>query len=101
MDGRPMKNIDSRWSKPFWPVLVRRRHTSPAESEPLPTGGTTQKREPSWTSKNRISTAALAFRGYDVANLGRSAELLAHRVYGPLVHGVLNEASVLCSDALK
>jgi [acyl-carrier-protein] S-malonyltransferase len=41
----------------------------------------------------RIGSTALAFRGYDVSNLGRSPELLDHRVYGPVVEGVLSEAS--------
>ena len=49
--------------------------------------------------KKRISTAAIAFRGYDVSNLGRSPELLEHPVYGPIVRSALEDASVLCSDA--
>src|SRR4051794_12308882 len=35
--------------------------------------------------KARIGTASFAFRGYDVTNLGRSPELLAHQAYGPVV----------------
>ncbi len=49
--------------------------------------------------KKRISTAAIAFRGYDVSNIGRSAELLEHPVYGPIVRATLESASACCSDA--
>lgn len=41
---------------------------------------------------------ALAFRGYNVTNLGRSRELLAHRAYAPVVKQYLTEASAICSD---
>ncbi len=33
----------------------------------------------------QIDNAALAFRGYNVANLGRSAELLANAKYRPVI----------------
>lgn len=42
----------------------------------------------------------LAFRGYDLTNLGRGPELLEHRTYGPIVRATLDEASLLCSDVL-
>ncbi|MDR3634707.1 MAG: ACP S-malonyltransferase [Isosphaeraceae bacterium] len=48
----------------------------------------------------RIRSTALAFRGYDVANLGRSRELLEHPEYGPVVAKVLAEASEISSAAL-
>jgi [acyl-carrier-protein] S-malonyltransferase len=51
--------------------------------------------------KARIGTASLAFRGYDVANLGRSPELLAHPAYGPVVRRFLDDASAVAADALK
>jgi [acyl-carrier-protein] S-malonyltransferase len=47
------------------------------------------------------SLTALAFRGYNVANLGRSAELLAHPVYGPTVERHLAEASAAAADILR
>ena len=50
--------------------------------------------------KKRISTAAIAFRGYDATNIGRSPELLEHPAYGPIVRATLESASALCSDAL-
>jgi [acyl-carrier-protein] S-malonyltransferase len=49
--------------------------------------------------KKRISGAAIAFRGYDVSNIGRSPELLEHPVYGPIVRTTLEAASALCSEA--
>jgi [acyl-carrier-protein] S-malonyltransferase len=51
--------------------------------------------------KGRIGTASFAFRGYDQTNLGRSAELLEHPAYGPVVQAVLDEASQISSEALK
>jgi [acyl-carrier-protein] S-malonyltransferase len=50
--------------------------------------------------KKRISTSAIAFRGYDVSNLGRSPEILEHPAYGPIARASLESASSLCSDAL-
>jgi [acyl-carrier-protein] S-malonyltransferase len=51
--------------------------------------------------RKQITTAAFAFRGYDTSNLGRSPELLEHRVYGPIVREVLDRASAVCSEVLK
>ena len=51
--------------------------------------------------KKQISSAAIAFRGYDVTNIGRSPELLEHPVYAPIVRTTLEAASALCSDARK
>jgi [acyl-carrier-protein] S-malonyltransferase len=48
--------------------------------------------------RTRITTSAFAFRGYEERNLGRSSEILAHRVYGPIAAGVLKTASGICSD---
>ncbi len=49
---------------------------------------------------NRIGRSALAFRGYDVQNLGRSPELLAHSVFGPIVQDLLTQAGKCCSEAI-
>ena len=49
---------------------------------------------------NRIGATAFAFRGYDVANLGRSRELLAHERYGPVVREVLDHFGSIASEAL-
>jgi [acyl-carrier-protein] S-malonyltransferase len=51
--------------------------------------------------KARIGTASLAFRGYDVANLGRTPELLAHPAYGPVMRRHLDLASAVAADTLK
>ena len=49
----------------------------------------------------RIGMTAFAFRGYNVTNLGRTAELLRHVSFGPMVGACLTEASHLCSDVLR
>jgi len=51
--------------------------------------------------RKQITTAAIAFRGYDASNLGRSPELLEHSVYGPIVREMLGRASVVSADVLK
>jgi [acyl-carrier-protein] S-malonyltransferase len=50
--------------------------------------------------KAKIGASAFAFRGYDVSNLGRTPELVEHRVYGPVVKQVLDEASAICAEAI-
>jgi [acyl-carrier-protein] S-malonyltransferase len=50
--------------------------------------------------KKRIGSTAFAFRGYDATNIGRSAELLQHPAFGPVVRSTLDRASALCSDLL-
>src|SRR5688572_11581087 len=46
----------------------------------------------------RLSTTAFAFRGYNVTNLGRSAELLEHALYGAVVQEYLDIASEIGSE---
>src|SRR5687767_8881367 len=48
----------------------------------------------------RMPSAALSFRGYNVTNLGRTAELLAHPAYGPIVERKLQTASAVAADLL-
>lgn len=50
--------------------------------------------------KARLRTSAFAFRGYNVTNLGRTPELLAHPRYGPTVAAVLDEASQVAEAVL-
>src|SRR5262249_24801161 len=50
---------------------------------------------------DRISNSAFVFRGYNVTNLGRSAELLAHAAYGPIVERYLHDASATCCELLS
>lgn len=47
-----------------------------------------------------IADAALAFRGYNVTNLGRTAELLAASAYRPIVAHELDRFSCVCSDVV-
>lgn len=46
----------------------------------------------------RIASSVFSFRGYNVTNLGRTPELLAHRVYAPILERYLHAASQVCSD---
>lgn len=48
-----------------------------------------------------MASAALAFRGYNVTNLGRSHELLAQPAYAPIVERRLLEASDIASEVLR
>ncbi len=50
---------------------------------------------------DRFGSTAFAFRGYNTTNLGRTRELLAHRVYGTVVRQYLSEASQICADTMK
>jgi [acyl-carrier-protein] S-malonyltransferase len=49
---------------------------------------------------DRLTTTAFAFRGYNTTNLGRTADLLAHRAYGSIVAAHLREASAVASDVV-
>lgn len=46
----------------------------------------------------KLSTTAFAFRGYNLTNLGRTAELLAHPAYGPIVSRHLRDAERVCAE---
>lgn len=48
--------------------------------------------------QQRLGATAFAFRGYNVTNLGRSAELLAQRAYQKTIERHLAEASELCGE---
>lgn len=49
----------------------------------------------------RIGKSAFTFRGYNITNLGRSAELLEHPVYGPMVEEALREGSTVGNDLMQ
>jgi [acyl-carrier-protein] S-malonyltransferase len=49
---------------------------------------------------SRLPATAFFFRGYNFTNLGRSAELLAHPAYGPVIQPYLAEASETCAEVL-
>ncbi|MGI8981789.1 MAG: hypothetical protein ACR2FY_21375 [Pirellulaceae bacterium] len=51
--------------------------------------------------QEQLPHAALAFRGYNVTNLGRSRELLEHALYGPTVEKHLRELSPVTSEMLN
>jgi [acyl-carrier-protein] S-malonyltransferase len=52
-------------------------------------------------TRDRFGPTAVAFRGYNVTNLGRSGELLAHPLYGPIAERYLREASEICADSVR
>lgn len=49
---------------------------------------------------NRVGNSAFAFRGYNITNLGRTPELLAHPIYGSYVESHLAQAGRLCSEVV-
>jgi [acyl-carrier-protein] S-malonyltransferase len=51
--------------------------------------------------QDRLSNSVFVFRGYNITNLGRTAELLAHRAYGPVVEKQLQETSKIASELLS
>jgi [acyl-carrier-protein] S-malonyltransferase len=55
---------------------------------------------PNLSLRHRLPVTALAFRGYNVTNLGRTGELLANRVFGPSVERQLRTVSAAASDLL-
>lgn len=50
---------------------------------------------------NLFESAAFAFRGYNVTNLGRTPELLAHWAYGPVIEDWLRQASEICASVIR
>ncbi|MFP6765633.1 MAG: hypothetical protein VB858_18535 [Planctomycetaceae bacterium] len=50
--------------------------------------------------RSQISATAFAFRGYNVTNLGKTPELLEHRVSGPIMERHLYEAAEIGSKLL-
>lgn len=48
-----------------------------------------------------LGTTALAFRGYNVTNLGRTPELLEDSRYGPIMREFLNRGSAICAEVLR
>jgi [acyl-carrier-protein] S-malonyltransferase len=84
--------------RPWLPAVPRAAGADLSEAA-LPDAGTTAGRRGA-DLRAAIGTAAFAFRGYDQNNLGRSPELLAHPVYGPIVRAGLDEASRITAQAV-
>ncbi|MHC5540465.1 hypothetical protein ACYOEI_19765, partial [Singulisphaera rosea] len=100
-----MKHIDGRWLR--WATM----DTDHPRSSPGPSGGAHAHaiEAPAVVAsagagglnlKKRIESTAIAFRGYDVTNLGRSREFVDHEVYGPTVRRTLDHVSGICSEVL-
>lgn len=49
----------------------------------------------------QMESAAIAFRGYNVTNLGRTPELLEHEAFGPIVERHLKQAAEIYTLATK
>lgn len=99
-----MKHSDSRWQNWIPTIGTGFRRSRLTSLGPIPASGCSPRVAPPPVGidlRGRIGTAAFAFRGYDVTNLGRSLELLEHPAYGPVVRGVLEEASALCAAAIR
>jgi [acyl-carrier-protein] S-malonyltransferase len=50
--------------------------------------------------QSKIATTAFAFRGYNITNLGRTPELLAHPTYGRTVRRYLQRGSEICAEKI-
>jgi [acyl-carrier-protein] S-malonyltransferase len=50
--------------------------------------------------QQHIGSTAFAFRGYNVTNLGRTPELLAHQAFGPTVRKHLELAGAVCASEI-
>src|SRR3989304_624574 len=46
--------------------------------------------------QRQVETTAFSFRGYNVRNLGKTPELLAHPIYGPTIERHLRQGSEIC-----
>jgi [acyl-carrier-protein] S-malonyltransferase len=51
--------------------------------------------------QSKIGSTTFAFRGYNVTNLGRTPELLAHPAYGRTVRRYLQRASEVCAEIIQ
>src|SRR5688572_13409475 len=89
-------------------MMAQRRHQRSRRAPAFPLGGEGSRGRPQGFGtmqtqdglKEGLRATAFAFRGYNVTNLGRTPELLAHPSYGPTVSAVLGEASQTCSEVL-
>jgi [acyl-carrier-protein] S-malonyltransferase len=50
--------------------------------------------------QSKIASTAFTFRGYNITNLGRTAEFLAHAAYGPTVRRYFRKASEVCAEVI-
>ena len=98
-----MKDTEGRWLRRKSAIEVDpSRSTPPAPAKRPATGGTPSSAASGSAAdlRRRVRSSAFAFRGFDVENVGRTAELLDHPSFGPIVGRMLAEASELCADAI-
>jgi|GEM_PF-291276 len=97
-----MKHIDGRWLR--WATIDSEQLRSSPESSGSARVSELKASAPALVTSDeltkRIGSTAIACRGYDVTNLGRSRELLEHESYGPVVRSMLEHVSEVSSDAL-
>ncbi len=100
-----MKDTEGRWLRRQSATEVdppRPSLPAPAPAHVRVGGGSSPGPRPTTAADLRrgMGSTALAFRGFDVENIGRSGEFLDHPAYGPIVARALDEASALASEAL-
>lgn len=96
-----MKDTEGRWQNRLRAMGATLRGASWTALVDQAAGGGPRAAEVAGVDlKAKIGASAFAFRGFDITNLGRSPELLAHPVYRPVVAELLDEASAICSDAI-
>src|SRR4051794_31532660 len=101
--GTSMKETEGRWWNRIPTLAPGQRHAHGEALATVPASGIASRAGPEGAAADlsaRIGTTAFAFRGYDVENIGRTPELLAHPAYGPVVRDVLDEAGALCAEAI-
>ena len=100
-----MKDTEGRWLRRKSAIEADLAGSTLPEPERCRSRGGSSVPQPKPTSpaelQGRLRSSALAFRGFDLDNLGRSVELLDHPAYGPMVARALGEASALASDAIR
>jgi len=97
-----MKEVNGRWQRRIWSAGSGGRRARLQDVSAHATGviASDASRPGAVPLDGKITRTALAFRGYDIANHGRSPELLAHPIFGPVVRSVLAGVSELAADVL-
>ncbi len=98
-----MKESPGRWHRRFWSAPRLGHGVRLAEEPSHQSGTTTPEVVPPRDTPlaDRMSNTTLAFRGYDVANLGRSDELLKHPRYHSTVASTLHEVGEVAAHTLS
>jgi [acyl-carrier-protein] S-malonyltransferase len=97
-----MKEETGRWQRRIWSVGRGSRRKRLHDIAAHASGASATEPMPPVFPKfpRKTERLALAFRGYDVSNQGRSRELLAHPRYGTIIRAVLAEVSEVAATTL-